>query len=515
VFRIDVEGGRIVGRPFRFRGSGTDPAVTGDRRSVFVTSAEDDATYELDMSDLSVLRRIPAGGAGIALTADGSMLAVGTDDGAIRLVDVASGRARELPGEHEAPPNELAFTPDGALLVSGDVEGEVLVWDVEHRALRARLDGHAAAVGAVVTTPDGRTAITAGSEDGKVAFWDLDESRGLVHRVPLASRFVADESTPRGVAVSPDDRTLAVTHEHGTVELLDTSTLEPRAILRGAFDGPALATDFSPDGRLLAVGGDKGELGLWDARTLERVRRLEGLHGWIQAVAFSPDGRLVAAGDASGDNRRLLIWDVRSGRHTPFESDFTPSQLTFSPDGRLLAGAGMDRGVEVFDVARGRLVARPPVDEMARSVSFSPDGRLLFAGQYDGTGIIFSTRDWKPAGPGIRGHGQRILNARFTPDGRTLATSSADGTVQLWDVASRRTVGARLVVQRNDFVASILSRDGSYLYALPTGTEGMRLALAPRVWRDLACAIAGRELTRREWDEVLPDRPYRQVCAPA
>ena len=366
----------------------------------------------------------------------------------------------------------------------------------------------------VVTTPDGRTAITAGSDDGKVAFWDLDDSRRLVRGVPLASRFVADESTPRGVAVSPDDRTLAVTQNDGTVELLDTSTLEPRAVL-DAFDEPALATDFSPDGRLLAVAGDKGKLGLWDARTLAPVRRLEGLRGWTQAVAFSPDGRLVAAGDNSGDNRRLRIWDVGSGRQTAFQSDFPPNQLTFSPDGRLLAAAGGDRGVDVRDVASGRLVGKPPLDELARSVAFSPDGKLLFVGLYNGTGTFFSTEDWKPAGPGIRGHGQRILNARFTPDGQTLATSSADGTVQFWDVASRRSIGAPLVVQRNAFVASILNRDGSYLYALPTGTEGMRLALAPRLWRDLACAIAGRELTRREWEEVLPDRPYREVCAPA
>ena len=87
--------------------------------------------------------------------------------------------------------------------------------------------------------------------------------------------------------------------------------------------------------------------------------------------------------------------------------------------------------------------------------------------------------------------------------------------MQIWDVASRRRIGAPLVVHRNAFVAAILNRDGSYLYALPTGTEGMRLALAPRLWRDLACAIAGRELTRRELDELLPDRPYRNVCAPA
>jgi WD40 repeat protein/DNA-binding SARP family transcriptional activator len=512
VFRVDLDRGAVVGRPFRFSGGAFDPAYSSDRRRLFVTSEPEDVTYELDTADLRVIARHPAGGSAVALHPDADLLALGAVDGSMRFVELPSGRVHRLAGKHDAEVSAMQFSADGRTLVSGDSHGGVIAWDVEHRVLRERLEGHAAEVTTLEITPDGHTAITAGSSDGKVAFWDLDDSRRLVRGVPLASRFVADETTPRGVAVSPDDRTLAVTHENGTVELLDTSTLEPRAVLE-AFDELALATDFSPDGRLLAVAGDKGELGLWDARTLAPVRRLEGLRGWIQAAAFSPNGRLIAAGDNSGDSR-LLIWDVASGRQTAFESDFPPSQLTFSPDGRLLAGAGRERGVEVRDVASGRLVGKPPLDEMARSVAFSPDGKLLFVGLYNGTGTFLSTEDWKPAGPGIRGHGQRILNARFTPDGRTLATSSADGTVQLWDVASRRTIGAPLVVQRNvAFVATILSRDGSYLYALPTGTEGMRLTLAPRLWRDLACQIAGRELTLREWEEVLPEQPYRKVCA--
>ena len=76
--------------------------------------------------------------------------------------------------------------------------------------------------------------------------------------------------------------------------------------------------------------------------------------------------------------------------------------------------------------------------------------------------------------------------------------------MQFWDVASRRSIGAPLVVQRDVYVAGVMSHDGSYLYALPTGTEGMRLALVPRLWLDLACQIAGREPTEREWEEVLP-----------
>ena len=160
-----------------------------------------------------------------------------------------------------------------------------------------------------------------------------------------------------------------------------------------------------------------------------------------------------------------------------------------------------------------RLVADLATGDLARSVAFSPDGRLLFVGLLNGAGQFFSTRNWKPIGGRIRGQGQRILYPRFTPDGRTLATSSADGTVQLWDVASRRPIGSPVRVEPDVFVASALSHDGAYLYALPTGTRGIRLALSPEVWKRQACTLAGRTLSRREWREAIPARPYRAVCA--
>jgi len=89
------------------------------------------------------------------------------------------------------------------------------------------------------------------------------------------------------VAVSPDDRTLAETESDGTVGLIDTSTLERRAVLR-VEEGALLGADFSPDGRLLAVTGERGLVSLWDARTLAPVGRLTGLRHWTQAVAFAP-----------------------------------------------------------------------------------------------------------------------------------------------------------------------------------------------------------------------------------
>jgi WD40 repeat protein len=163
-------------------------------------------------------------------------------------------------------------------------------------------------------------------------------------------------------------------------------------------------------------------------------------------------------------------------------------------------------------VRTARVVARLRTGEFARSVSFSPDRRRLFVGLLDGAGQFYSTHDWRADGGPIRGHAQRVVSASFTPDGRTLATSSADGSVRLWDVAGRKPIGSPLTVEPDSYVASTMSRDGRHLFALPASTNGVRLALSPATWKQEACAIAGRELTAREWADALPRRPYRAIC---
>jgi WD40 repeat protein/DNA-binding SARP family transcriptional activator len=513
VRRIDGRTGAVSERAFRLRSTVLDPILTNDRRHVLVASDREDATYELDAADLRVVRRHPAGGTALALAPDDRTLALGGPDGTVRILDTGSSRVRRLEGRHTARVTRLAFTPDGRTLTSAAEDGKLIVWDVAEGRMRERLDAHAGTVEALAVTSDGRTAISAGI-DGRVALWDLDGSRRLRRAVLLRGRFAVDGFTPRGAAVSPDGRTLAVTESDGGVDLVDTATLGRRAVLRTR-DDPALAVDFSPDGRLLAVTGANGTAGLWDARTQAPAGRLAGLRDWVQAVAFSPDGRLVAAGDVNGKQPRLFIWDVRSRALTPFRSGLGAHALAFSPDGRLLAGAGGSEGVEVRDVRSSRVVARiGGGGEFARSVAFSPDGRLLFVGFFDGAGQFFSTRDWKPVAARIRAQGQRILYPRFTPDGRTLVTSSADGTVLLWDVSARKPIGSPLTIEAEAYVAAAMSRDGRHLYALPTSRNGVRLAISPQDWKRDACAIAGREISRQEWADALPGREYRAVCRP-
>ena len=501
----------VARRAFRFRGTALDPVVSSDGRRVFVTSAQDDATYELDSANLRVIGRHPAGGVALALHPDDRTLAIARENGTVTLLRPGASPPRRLAGRADGGIVRMRFTPDGNRLLAVAEDGKLTVWDAASGAVSRRLDAHAGSAEGLAVTPDGRTAVTSGV-DGRVRLWDIAGDRRLMQSIALRRPFKVDDFTPRGIAITPDDRTLAVTQSDGSVEMLDTATLERRAVVRTG-KGAALALDFSADGRQLAIGGENGMVGLWDARTLAPAGRLAGLRSRTQAIAFSPDGRLLAAGDTNTNATGVRIWDVRRRALTPFRSDTPANSVAFSPDGRLLAAAGSDAGTEVRDVHTSKLVAHLRTGELARSVAFSPNGRLLFVGLFNGAGQFYSTHDWKPLGARVRGQGQRLMYPVFTPDGRTLATASADGTVLLWDVASRKAIGAPFTVQREAFVATAISHDGAYLYAAPTGTRGVRLALSHDAWKRLACTIAGRTLTRQEWHEAVPARPYRAVCA--
>ena len=89
-------------------------------------------------------------------------------------------------------------------------------------------------------------------------------------------------------------------------------------------------------------------------------------------------------------------------------------------------------------------------------VRFSPDGRLLAVGSVEGYTQLWDVATRRPVGARLAGHEAPVLAAEFSPDGRTLATSAFDGTVILWDVASRRSLGT---------LAGRYRRDGSPVLA--------------------------------------------------
>jgi WD40 repeat protein len=146
-------------------------------------------------------------------------------------------------------------------------------------------------------------------------------------------------------------------------------------------------------------------------------------------------------------------------------------------------------------------------------VRFSGDGRLLLYGDTQGRVWLYDTQTWKPRGRPLAAHTGAVDTVNVSPDGRTLATTSDDGTTRLWDFPSGRPISAALPGLAQHDAAAAFVDGGSHLVTIDHNGRGYLWDIQPRSWARRACQIAGRTLTRTEWNDALPERTYAPACA--
>ena len=134
----------------------------------------------------------------------------------------------------------------------------------------------------------------------------------------------------------------------------------------------------------------------------------------MRAVAFHPDGSLLAS---AGSDKTVRIWDVVKRRCTRELTGHTMTVqgLAFAPDGADLASASSDGNVRIWNVHSGRLVRTLEGPQKITSVAYAPDGGVIAAADEDGT-----LTQWDPATGERRGviHSEDgiVRTLAFAPD---------------------------------------------------------------------------------------------------
>ncbi|MEO8700655.1 MAG: protein kinase [Kofleriaceae bacterium] len=201
-----------------------------------------------------------------SLSGDDSTVAFAHMKGFLGQIDMATGR---LVRERQVHAHQIYALQYGATgqLVTASLDNRVKVWTADLTLVKEfAVDTEDGAVAAALS-PDG-TIVVAGSQDGSFDAWEIASGKRLVHTKEHVGAIWKAE-------FAPDGKTVYATGDDGLLWYVDTATWRA-AKLDGKEGAPASWLAVSPDSKTVIVTHRNGALVVWDADAKQPRYRLGG-----------------------------------------------------------------------------------------------------------------------------------------------------------------------------------------------------------------------------------------------
>ncbi|CAN5548774.1 hypothetical protein BH23BAC1_BH23BAC1_11790 [soil metagenome] len=322
------------------------------------------------------------------------------------------------------------------------------------------LPGHTNNVRALVNIPGSNIVFSSGS-DGKTFKWDLEKEKADQKLINQSSQII------RAIAISPDNKFLAVGGEKSIIELFDLSTEEMNS------------------------------------------QKIKNNFGAIYDLAFSKEGLFSLSSD-----RAIHFYDFNKNKII-YKSEVVMRSFSYDSHSNVL-GVGNDNGEIIL--LDSQAAAQPKIlfkDSKVRfhSIAFSNDGKYIAAGDEDGVLRIWDITNRKLQ-ISLNGHNSIIRKIKFSSDDKMIASSGFDGKVILWFM-DHLNDPPNIFNDHNEFVWSLsFTGDNKYLIA---GCGNGKLKLWPtssELLADKICDKISRNLTTKEWERYIGhDIPYQSTCS--
>lgn len=401
---------------------GPDLALSPD--GTLIAVAANDFIKLVRFSDGAIVRSIPWPSdfvQRVAFSPDGNTVAGGDRVGTLRTFRVADGGLLWSIPAHPGDINALRYSPDGTRIATGSADDTIKLWNSTNGDPAGTLVGHTDNVGTLAFSPNG-TLLASGSNDNTVKLWSIP-SGALVGTL-------AQPTDVGSVSFNPAGNRLALACDSDLREWDVPSQTLVRSLLRAS--ERISRTVFTPDSTKLVAGGHDGKVSVYDVATGGLLRQMTP-GGNIFAVAAS--ATMVAAG--TNIPNVIQLYRLKDGAFVrtltpPGSLPYTYS-TAFSPDGATLASAHFNQVVRLWNVSDGSLLRTLTGPTAAvNGVAYTSDASRVLAASSDGFVYVWDTggtliRSMGPAG-------QELSSLAISPDNQFVLAAGRSGQLQLWRV---------------------------------------------------------------------------------
>ncbi len=506
--------------------------------------------------------------------------------------------------------NEIIFSPDSKTIVSDSAQGDVIFWDIENGEIIKRWNANEKDVSVknFAFSSDSQYFVYTssvftyeGPNSNKLIVQNILTSEILCETnlyfspsltfIPQSNKIMSDSVTAipfddlwdknqieNNIAIwdiltcsfniftfndkigrildidsSSNGKIIALKNLENDIVVWDLSVNQPLLKLTGKDHPRPTNIVLSDEGNRLAIGYENGQISIWNLDTKELIHELKFGSDRIGLLVFGVDENILLSNN--------ILWDLSQNQENDFVLDGNTQGMygvAFSPDGNLLASAGQDANVIVWDVVTKQelcvLVGHP---NAVQSVYFISDNTIVSSDMgsstIDSTKLTWNLLDLCPNIPADRkpvvqsevsnidlsierrSDGLWIINANngetignplvgfststsriqaflFNRNNSLLAIGGSDGTLTLYDVANTRLLS--VLVGHSDVVWGLDFSPDNTILASASSDGTIRLwDVDLNSWLQKVCQTTGRNFTIEEWNLYFPSENYRITCS--
>lgn len=497
---LDLSNGQLRGRIDNPKDPDSPPTVgVAFSAGKLIVGSSDGLLRIADATTGRVVSQVQAapGTVDVQLVDAGGGLVVGAGNNGLAAVDLEESRivwSTGFSSSHPEPCPWLAASKASGTAYCGDRFGKI-----EERSMvdggmtGARFDPQRGDVGKLMVSTDGRTLVAVGVSEPVITRWALDGS-GPVATLIAEGQVNLDRYDRTG------SRLVTATRTQGSRrgdEFSDFSIWDADADARVRRMGVIQGAGWVAPNVLAAYFPEADALGYLDAVTGERIT---GDEVPLEAMNFWPA--------ASGDRLHVLfadgtIWTIAAPAMTRVEPtlrvDGQPRSISTNTAGRVLVSSLTPEGpvMTLLDGLTGEtLIDAVPGGDVS---VLAPDGTVFGS---NARGQITHYDAQLRALRTLAGARGEISLLQVSDDGRLLMAGANDQTVSVYDTATGIRLGAPLPADAPFISPGVLRPDG--MAVAINGKSGIIVwNLDPRFHVGQACRLAGRNLSRTEWESYL------------